>query len=201
VNRSRGARGRGSGAHAERITSPHPSAPDPSSSVRHEAPVLSRHAARGIDLTGLYVLVVDDDPDSLDILATFLRYAGALVSLASSGDHALRALGHSTPDLVICDLAMPNGSGWWLVEQLKSDDRTRSIPTVAVTAYSNAFHEPQTRKAGFDAYLTKPLDPVALCRAVASLVPDRRGMAGQDEVESERPPGPDQGPSPDTRVA
>lgn len=123
-------------------------------------------------LTGVHVLVADDDADARALVATVLEYAGALVTLSASGREALDLLDHCVrPDVVVSDVAMPGGDGYWLVREL----RTRAgrpgdaIPVVAMTAYGETHGPDRTLDAGFAAHLRKPLDPWELCRIVAEL--------------------------------
>lgn len=133
--------------------------------------VVERAKLPSTGLTGVHVLVADDDADARALVATVLEYAGALVTLSASGREALDVLDHVRPDVVVSDVAMPGGDGYWLVREL----RTRAgghggeIPAVAITAYGETHGPDRTLAAGFAAHLRKPLDPWELCRIVAEL--------------------------------
>jgi CheY-like chemotaxis protein len=129
------------------------------------------------DLTGVHVLAVDDHADSLEILSALLRYTGALVTTARSVRAADAVLQRVRPDVIVSDLAMANGTGWDLVRAIRRDARLQDVPAIAITAFGRFYTADQTRRAGFNAYLEKPIDPVSLCRAIRSA----RRKAHRDE--------------------
>lgn len=126
-------------------------------------------------LTGIHVLVVDDDRDSRNVLTMILEYCGALVTATSSAAGALRALRRVLPDVVVADIAMPGRDGYWLVERIRRQPAGQgaSVPVVAITAHGDEHGPHRTLAAGFQAHLRKPIDPWDLCQTVASVV--RRG--------------------------
>jgi CheY-like chemotaxis protein len=126
-------------------------------------------------LTGVHVLVVDDDRDSRALLRMILEYCGALVTVTSSARGARRALRRVLPDVVVADIAMPERDGYWLVEQIRRlpAGQGAGIPIVAITAHGDEHGPHRTLAAGFQAHLRKPIDPWDLCQTVASVV--RRG--------------------------
>ena len=124
-------------------------------------------ALRERTLADVYVLIVDDSVDGLEVLRGFLEYHGAFVRSALSASSALEMLEHVTPDLIITDLAMPGMSGEKLLTKIRKRVRGVAIPVVALTAYPE-YYAPSA--AQFDAYLTKPLDPKLFFRVVAPLV-------------------------------
>jgi CheY-like chemotaxis protein len=107
------------------------------------------------------VLVVDDQRDVADSLARFLRAAaGHRVRVAYDGARAVRMATADIPDVVVCDIAMPGLPGLGVAEAL---GRLEPRPLlVAVTAFSGLCPEAAARGAGFDHYLAKPADPVAI---------------------------------------
>ena len=134
-------------------------APDPSG----ETP------APGLD--GITVLAVDDNADSLDVLAIALRDAGASVKAASSPDEALTRWRQEPSDVVICDLAMPQMSGFELLRQLRHYETTRGrseeIHAIALSAYASQDYVERCRAAGFARHLAKPFSTIELLRTVA----------------------------------
>jgi signal transduction histidine kinase len=122
---------------------------------------------RGLD--GVHVLAVDDNEDARDLVATALRQAGAQVTEASSVADALAALETGGPGLVVSDIAMPNGTGYDLVRAVRDNPRTRSLPVIAITAYSRGEDRDRALAAGFDAHVGKPFDPDALVGLLVSL--------------------------------
>lgn len=118
------------------------------------------------DLNGLTVLVVDDDGDSLDVVATVLRSCGASILMART---AAAALGYidTAPriDVVLTDLAMPDMDGLMLVARIRRHPRRHGVPVVAMTA----FYEQYAGVPHFDAFLPKPLRLEQLCSTIQSL--------------------------------
>jgi CheY-like chemotaxis protein len=123
-------------------------------------------------LEGRTVLVVDDDPDILNLFATALGLCGASVLSAASARQALAFLGTVVPDALVSDLAMPDKDGLWLVGEMRKLPRHRGgrVPAIAVTAHGRAYSQTVALQAGFQAYLTKPVEPEDLCSAVARLL-------------------------------
>lgn len=122
-------------------------------------------------LLGVHVLVADDDQNARALFATVLEYAGALVTLTASGREALDVLDRVLPDVLVTDIAMPAGDGYWLVRELRARRAGEGggIPAVAITAYDQTHGPERTLAAGFAAHLRKPIDPWELCRIVAAL--------------------------------
>jgi len=123
------------------------------------------------NLAGIRVLVVDDNTDSLDIFATVLKQLGVVVRTARGAREALALLATTPAHVLVSDLAMPDEDGLWLLDQLRRlpHGQSGSIPAIAVTADRHHYDLKQA-DAGFDAFLTKPVDPFELAAAIAKLV-------------------------------
>ena len=120
-------------------------------------------------LTGLHLLVVEDNVDARAILTAVLEYCGALVTQASTATGALRVLRQTTPDAVVADMHLPDHDASWLVSEAR---RVRSYaPFVAVSAED--FDQEDLASRGFAAFLVKPLDLPRLVDAVLAVVPRR----------------------------
>jgi signal transduction histidine kinase len=122
-------------------------------------------------LGGLRLLVVDDEQDARDAIGAVLTSAGAAVASAASVREAMAAIGRAPPDVVVSDIAMPLEDGFALIRELRTRlpaDVPR-IPALALTAYAGEHAAEQVAEAGFDAYLTKPIEAAKLVRAVAAL--------------------------------
>ena len=121
------------------------------------------------DITGVTIVLVDDQADALEMTRLLLEGRGASVRTASSARMALQALRDNPPDVLVADIGMPGEDGYWLVEQVRSDAALAAVPAVALTAYARPEDRARALSAGFQAHLTKPLDADALTAAVASL--------------------------------
>ncbi len=126
----------------------------------------------GAELAGVRALVVDDERDSRDLVASVLAQSGASVFLAASAREALEVLGRQHVDVVLADIAMPDADGYWLIEHIRSHPSAviRSLPALAVTAYVRQEDEQRARLAGFQEHVRKPIDVEALRGAVRRLV-------------------------------
>ena len=141
--------------------------PDPSRGSAELSPARGR--ALPSVLNGVRVLVVDDDRDSAELFEMALRVCGAEVRAFNSATAALSVCAVSPPDVVVTDLAMPGADGYWLVRQIRQlpDERARSVPVLAVTAFGREHVRARALAAGFVEHLVKPIDPEDLCLAVA----------------------------------
>jgi PAS domain S-box-containing protein len=126
-------------------------------------------------LTGISILIVDDDADSREILAEILGGFGALVATAESSQEALASVARSAPDVLISDIAMPGEDGFSLVRALSRHvaERNQRVLPIALTGLSGAQHRQQALDAGFAMCMNKPLDPIQLVDYIASQAQQR----------------------------
>jgi signal transduction histidine kinase/ActR/RegA family two-component response regulator len=124
------------------------------------------------NLVGLRILAVDDDADALSLVREILENSGAEMMVATSAAEALEILNRETPDAIVSDIAMPRMDGFQLIAQIRShaNAAVRAIPAAALTAYARSEDSARARNSGFQLHLAKPIDPVELTAAVASLV-------------------------------
>jgi len=102
------------------------------------------------------VLVVDDEPDNLNLVADLLEFSGAKVLRAENGRQALTLFEHHQPNIVLLDLAMPDLDGWAVQQQLRARSDAACVPIIALTALAMPGDAERVRTAGFDGYITKP---------------------------------------------
>jgi CheY-like chemotaxis protein/anti-sigma regulatory factor (Ser/Thr protein kinase) len=138
---------------------------------RHPAAADSMPAGSFPRLDGISVLVVDDEPDSNDMVRTLLSACGAEVRVAASARQALEILDRWRPDLLLSDIGMPGEDGYALIHHVRQRPRERGgeIPAVALTAYARVDDRVRILTAGFQMHVTKPVDPVELAAVVASV--------------------------------
>jgi CheY-like chemotaxis protein len=122
-------------------------------------------------LGALRVLVVDDDPDILDLFVTALTACGADVAATDNARDALALAVQVRPHVIVSDIAMVGEDGYWLVRELRSlpADSLPNVPVIAATAYGREHPRPRVLAAGFTEHLEKPIDPERLCRTVAKM--------------------------------
>jgi PAS domain S-box-containing protein len=128
-------------------------------------------------LAGVRVLVVDDDLDTREMVTEILKAAGAEVSAAGSTDEALRRADDGAPDVLVSDLAMPTRDGYALLRALHGRGMAGGLVTIALTAHARREDRERALGAGYDAYVTKPVEPAALAALVKELVEKRRRRA------------------------
>jgi CheY-like chemotaxis protein len=116
-------------------------------------------------LLGIHILVVDPDVDARELLEALLSYCGGFVTHAASTAEAVEIIARRTPDIVVMELSMAEADGVAL--RAIRGGRT-DIPLVAVVAGRDHVDE-RIRRAGFQAYVRKPVDPWELCRIIASV--------------------------------
>jgi two-component system cell cycle response regulator len=115
------------------------------------------------------ILLVEDDPTDMKLLSAVLKSSGHRVLEKGSAEQALEQIRTSQPEMVLLDLKLPGMDGLALARLLKSDQGTRHIPIVAITAAPEKFSREAALAAGCDAFVTKPIDTRKLPDEVAAL--------------------------------
>ena len=116
------------------------------------------------------ILIADDYDDNRELLRLMLEAEGYHIREARDGREALDSARADAPALALIDLSMPSLDGWGLLRELRTDERTRSIPCVAVTAFAADQDRLRALDAGFDAYISKPFRSRELLEMVNSFV-------------------------------
>ncbi|HKT81867.1 MAG TPA: response regulator [Vicinamibacterales bacterium] len=112
------------------------------------------------------VLVVDDYADAREMYSEYLQFSGFDVCQAANGMEALQKAVDEQPDIILMDLSLPVMDGWEATRRLKADNRTAAIPVVALTGHALAGISEGARKAGCDAFVTKPCLPEDLVKEI-----------------------------------
>ena len=121
-------------------------------------------------LLGLRLLLVEDHRDTADLMRTVLERHGAAVRVVESLAGAVEALGSLDVDVLVSDIAMPDGTGYELLSRVRADEEARGrvpVPAVAVTAFAGAEDRARASASGFQHFAAKPIEPVELVEAVA----------------------------------
>lgn len=134
---------------------------DAAAAVPAREAVLSRVA-----LAGIRVLAVDDNPDALEVMATTLAAAGATVRVARDGHDAVAQWHHEPPDVLVCDLAMPQVDGFAVLRMIQQNGGA-GVRAIALTAHASQEYVERTSAAGFVGHLAKPYAATDLVEAVA----------------------------------
>jgi DNA-binding response OmpR family regulator len=132
------------------------------------------------------ILIVDDDPDMVELLRLALTEAGFSVSSAADGNDALRKALRAPPDLVVLDLVLPGMNGFGVCEQLRLNSATASVPVLMITVLPGEFPRLVGVEAGADAYLNKPFRMEEFVSCVTDMV-RRHGAEAQGLCASTEP--------------
>lgn len=123
----------------------------------------------GVDLAGIKVLIVDDEPDSGGVVKRVLERHRAEVQMAGSMDEALEALAVFRPDVLLSDIGMPRHDGYELIRRVRSLPLGAGIPAAALTALARNEDRARALQAGFHAHVSKPVEPAELISVVSRL--------------------------------
>jgi signal transduction histidine kinase/CheY-like chemotaxis protein len=130
--------------------------------------VVRRSAANGQATHNLKILLADDNRDAAESLAIILRLEGHEVELAHDGSSALRKFAESKPDVALLDIGMPKTNGYEVARQIRSDASGKDVLLIAITGWAQDSDKAQSRAAGFDHHLTKPIEPATLIELLGS---------------------------------
>jgi len=117
------------------------------------------------------ILVIEDNPANLELVQYLLQSAGHEVLTAVDGAQGLAMAQRTAPDLVICDLQMPLLDGYEVLRRLRADPITCDLVVIAVTAFSMPGDRERVAVAGFDGYLSKPIEPEQFVATIESWLP------------------------------
>jgi PAS domain S-box-containing protein len=131
-------------------------------------------------IDGVRVLLVEDDPDARELLASVLDASGASVVATGSSEEALRAFELEPPQVLVCDIGLPGEDGYALLRRIRalSPERGGDVPAAAITAYAAPEDQRRAFEAGFQRHVAKPFDPGELPAIVAELAPGRLRACG-----------------------
>ncbi|MFY0566847.1 ATP-binding protein [Archangium lansingense] len=124
------------------------------------------------DLSGVRVLVADDEQGTRELLRVLLEDRGAVVTSASNSAEALERLKREPPDLLVSDIGMPDEDGYTLIRRVRALPPAQGgqVPAAALTAYTRLEDRTRALSAGFQVYVPKPVDPIELVMALANLI-------------------------------
>jgi len=118
-----------------------------------------------------YILCVEDEPEMIDLIRLILGRRGFEVKGATGGVEGLRMIREEHPDLVLLDLMMPDMDGWEVYQQIKADEKTKSIPVIVVTAKAQSIDKVLgLHIAKVDDYIAKPFSPQDLLNSIEKVL-------------------------------
>jgi len=144
--------------------------------------IANRNSVRRIDraswLREVRVLVVEDEPDSRDLMVALLTSNGATVTAVSTTREAVAQLNGHRQDLLIADIGLPDEDGYELIRQVRNLESTNGLPAVALTAYAQAGDRDRALAAGFQLHIAKPVHPAEFVHTVGELAHRSRDWRG-----------------------
>jgi len=123
------------------------------------------------------ILVVEDNAANLELVRYLLTYHGYTVLSARDGAQGAALARQERPDMVVCDLQMPELDGYQVLEQLRANADTAGLVIVALTAFSMPKDREKVLTAGFDGYLSKPIEPEAFVTQIEAYLPAELRLA------------------------
>lgn len=134
------------------------------------------------------LLLIDDDPNLILLVKDYLEFRGYQVITAENGREALEILEQQIPDMIICDVMMPEMDGYTLVERVRQDARTNWIPVLFLSAKGQSQDRVKGLNTGADVYMVKPFEPEELVAQVESSLRSanrliRRTPGGVDNIQ------------------
>src|SRR6185312_2987129 len=150
-------------------------APPEKARPKEEQPAESDCSAE--PLSGIRVLVVDDEGDARTLVRRILADCGAEGTVASSVDEAMQLVEGFRTDILVSDVGMPERDGYDLIRQVRGRVAAKALPAVALTAFARSEDRRRALLAGFQTHVAKPVDPAELVAVVASLVERTGGQA------------------------
>ncbi len=132
------------------------------------------------------ILVIEDDPNSLELMTYLLTAFGHSAFSATDGEEGLQAVYREVPDLIVCDIQIPKVNGYQVAHRLKADTAFRAIPLIAATAFAMVGDRDKVMAAGFDGYITKPIEPETFVSQVEAFLPHEQASTPSPQVPRER---------------
>src|SRR5258708_38156760 len=129
-----------------------------------------------LNISDWNILVVDDEPDNLNLLEDILSFYDARVVSSCSGEEAVKLLDSQTFALALIDIQMPNVSGWDMIKHIRSSDKSemRALVVIGVTAHAMPGDRERVLNAGFDGYMSKPIEAETFMDSVMDIVRSRQ---------------------------
>jgi PAS domain S-box-containing protein len=160
------------------ITVLHPEPGDgPSARIHPRAtPGITADRMHNVDLAGVHVLVVDDEPDARTLIRRLLEDGKATVMTAENADRAIEMLREQRPDVLVSDIGMPGEDGYSLIRRVRALGAANGgdVPAIALTAFARSEDRVRAVVAGFQMHVAKPVEPAELLTMVESLASSRR---------------------------
>jgi DNA-binding NarL/FixJ family response regulator len=134
------------------------------------------------------LLLVDDDPNLILLVKDYLEFQGYEVITAENGREALEVLEIHTPDMIICDVMMPEMDGYTLIEKVRQDNRTSWIPFMFLSAKGQSQDRVKGLHTGADVYMVKPFEPEELVAQVESSLKQAKRLMKQNASKTNDAP-------------
>lgn len=128
------------------------------------------------------ILVVEDNPANMELMGYLLQAGGHELLFAHDGQEGIEIAERERPAAIVCDINLPRLDGYGILQRLKEHPDLKHIPCIAVTALAMAGDREKLLDAGFDGYISKPLDPETFVGSIESFL--HRGSPGTDPADA-----------------
>jgi CheY-like chemotaxis protein len=142
--------------------------------------------AEPMSLAGVRILVVDDDEDARELIGAMLNTYGAQLAAVASADEAVAHIQREPPNVLLSDIGLPHEDGYSLIRRVRQLPGGERLPALALTAYAGMADHRRCIEAGFDAHVSKPVEPGELAGAIVALVAKARA---REAANGSRPDG------------
>lgn len=123
---------------------------------------------------GCRILLIEDNPTNLELMTYLLKAFGHATCSAADGEAGVQLALETSPDLILCDIALPKLDGFGVVQRLKAEPAMAAVPVIAVTASAMVGERDKIIAAGFDGYISKPITPETFVSEVESYLSAKR---------------------------
>lgn len=131
------------------------------------------------------ILIIEDNQANMELMVYLLQAYGHQPLQSSDGEHGLSMARGEAPDLIVCDVHLPKTDGYGVVRMLKEDPALQNIPVIAITALAMVGDREKLLAAGFDAYISKPIEPEHLVEQVERHLPAEKRSRGMPQVSGD----------------
>lgn len=122
------------------------------------------------DVSTWSVLIIDDEPDNIDVVVVCLEFQNATAKSATGGAEAIDILQEFQPTFILLDLTMPGIDGWELHQRIRAEPKTSHIPIIALTAHAMEGDKERVLAAGFNGYISKPIEVLTFVDTVRAIL-------------------------------
>jgi two-component system cell cycle response regulator DivK len=123
-----------------------------------------------VDTSSWKVVIIDDEPDNIGVVAFIFDFQNVPMRTANSGETGLALLREEKPTFLLLDLQMPKMTGWEVLKVIREDAQLKELVVIALTAHAMAGDKEKALAVGFDGYITKPISPATFIQTIDEII-------------------------------